>query len=101
MKAAAICFEALGDSTRRNIFEKVARGPLAVIDIAKGLPISRPAVSQHLKVLVEAGLVVSHAEGARRIYCVNVEGIEKMRTYLDKFWDQALVSFKNYAEKEE
>jgi len=100
MANASICFEALGDPTRRRIFERVAKKPLAVVDIAKGLPVSRPAVSQHLKVLVNAGLVTSQAQGTRRLYCVDIDGIEKMRKYLDKFWDQALVSFKEFVEKE-
>ena len=78
----------------------MAKRPLAVVDIAKGLPVSRPAVSQHLKVLVNAGLVVSKSRGTRRLYYVNADGIEKMRKYLDRFWDQALTSFKDFVEKE-
>lgn len=100
MTNQSLCFNALGDPTRRAIFERVAKRPLAVVDIAKGLPVSRPAVSQHLKVLTHAGLVKCQANGTRRLYLVNVEGIEKMRNYLDRFWDQALASFKELVEKE-
>ena len=100
MTNASICFEALGDPTRRSIFERVAKRALAVGEIAKGLPVSRPAVSQHLKVLVNAGLVTCRVEGTRHLYLVNAEGIEKMRQYLDRFWDLALLSFKDFVEKE-
>ena len=90
--------DALGDPTRRAIFERVARGPVAVVDIAKMLPVSRPAVSQHLKVLKEAGLVLDRAEGTRRLYQLDPKGIAAIRSYFDKFWDGALDAFKRAAE---
>ena len=92
---------ALGDPRRRTIFELVARAPAAVVEIASELPISRPAVSQHLKVLKQAGLVIDRAAGNRRIYEVNPEAIGDLRRYLDRFWDLALHSFKAAAEKSE
>ena len=90
--------DALGDPTRRAIFERLAHGPLAVGDIAKKFPVSRPAVSQHLKVLKEAGLVRDHAEGTRRLYQVDKKGLEMLRKWLDRFWDDALEAFKRAAE---
>ena len=93
-------FAALGDPTRRTIFERLAESPSSVGDLARELPVSRPAVSQHLKVLKEAGLVVDEAEGTRRVYRVDPRGIEAMRSYLDRFWDRALAAFKAAAEKE-
>jgi DNA-binding transcriptional ArsR family regulator len=93
-------FDALGDATRRQIFERVARRPQAVGELADGLPVSRPAVSQHLKVLKGAGLVSERREGTRHIYCVNPRGVEAMRRYLDRFWDHALAAFKAAAEQE-
>jgi len=95
----AIAFNALGDPTRRAIFEKLRASPLAVVDIAKGLPVSRPAVSQHLRVLKEAKLISIHQRGARNVYQIDQEGVLAMRYYLDKFWDEALVSFKSFAER--
>lgn len=94
-------FAALGDPTRRMVFERLARRPMAVGELAALLPVSRPAVSQHLKVLKDAGLVVDEAQGTRRVYRVDPEGIEAMRTYLDRFWDRALAAFKAAAEKEQ
>ena len=91
---------ALGDPTRRAIFERLGRGPAAVGEIANELPVSRPAVSQHLKVLKQAGLVVDRAHGTRRLYQLNPQGIQDLRAYFDQFWDQALVSFKEAVEKE-
>ena len=91
--------DALGDPTRRAIFERLAGGPKAVGEIANELPVSRPAVSQHLKVLKQAGLVTDRAEGTRRLYQLNPHGIRDLRAYFDQFWDQALVSFKEAAEK--
>lgn len=76
---------ALGDPTRRAIFERVARGPKSVAAIAKGLPVSRPAVSQHLKVLKEASLVTDVADGARRIYAIDPRGLAAIRSWLDQF----------------
>jgi DNA-binding transcriptional ArsR family regulator len=93
-------FAALGDPTRRTIFERLARKPSSVGDLAERLPVSRPAVSQHLKVLKEAGLVIGIADGTRRVYRVDPRGIEAMRNYLDRFWDRALAAFKAAAEKE-
>jgi len=84
---------ALGDPTRRAIFEMLTTRPVAVGDLAKQLPISRPAVSQHLKVLKEAGLVVDHAEGTKRLYRINPAGVAAIRDYLDRMWDQALAAF--------
>jgi DNA-binding transcriptional ArsR family regulator len=92
--------DALGDPTRRAIFERLANGPKAVGEIASELPVSRPAVSQHLKVLKQAGLVTDRAEGTRRVYQLNPQGIRDLRAYFDQFWDQALASFKEAAEKE-
>jgi DNA-binding transcriptional ArsR family regulator len=79
-------FGALSDPTRRAIFERLAGGPSAVGDLARDFPVSRPAVSQHLKVLKDAGLVVDRADGTRRIYQVHPPAIEALRTYLDSFW---------------
>lgn len=99
MLAAHAGFAALGDDTRRRIFERLARRPSSVGQLADAFPVSRPAVSQHLKVLKDAGLVVDTAEGTRRIYRVNERGIEAMHAYLDQFWDRALAAFKEAAEK--
>jgi DNA-binding transcriptional ArsR family regulator len=93
--------DALGDPTRRAIFERLADGPKAVGEIAGELPVSRPAVSQHLKVLKQAGLVTDRAEGTRRLYQLNPQGIQDLRAYFDQFWNQALVSFKEAVEQEE
>ncbi len=92
--------DALGDPTRRKVLERLRKSHRSVGDIADGLAVSRPAVSQHLKVLRAAGLVVVHAEGTRRIYGVDPRGIEAMRGWLDGFWDKALASFKKAAERE-
>ena len=94
-------FNALGDPTRRSIFEKLAKGPLSVVHIAKGLPISRPAVSQHLKVLREAKLITMEQHGTRSMYSIDRDGVRALRDYLDKFWDQALLNFKELAEQTE
>jgi DNA-binding transcriptional ArsR family regulator len=90
---------ALGDPTRRAIFELLADGPRAVGEIAEQLPITRPAVSQHLKVLKEAGLVTDRADGTRRLYQINREGVGALRAYLDRFWDRALASYKQAVEQ--
>jgi DNA-binding transcriptional ArsR family regulator len=87
-------FAALGDPTRRAIFERVAQRPSPVGELACGLPVSRPAVSQHLKVLKEAGLVVDRQVGNRRIYQLDPDGVGAMRAYLDRFWNQSLAAFK-------
>ena len=86
-------FDALGDPTRRAVFELLADGPRAVGDLARRLPVSRPAVSQHLRVLKDAGLVVDRPAGNRRLYRLDPDGVEAMRAYLDRFWDQALAAF--------
>jgi len=90
---------ALGDDTRRAIFERLADGPRAVTDIARGLPVSRPAVSQHLRVLREAGLVTVKPSGARRLYGIDPGGVEAARAYFDRFWERALAAFKEAAER--
>jgi DNA-binding transcriptional ArsR family regulator len=89
---------ALGDPTRRAIFEQLAARPRAVGELARELPVSRPAVSQHLKVLKDAGLVLDQAVGTRRIYRLDPDGVGALRAYLDQFWNQALAAFKAAAE---
>src|SRR5215469_17943964 len=84
---------ALADPTRRVVFERLRNGPRAVGEIAETLPVSRPAVSQHLKVLKEAGLVSDRPDGARRIYAIDPQGLGQMRAWLDQFWEAALVAF--------
>jgi DNA-binding transcriptional ArsR family regulator len=93
-------WSALGDRTRRTIFERVARRPCAVGELARGLPVSRPAVSQHLKVLKNAGLVIDRATGNRRIYEVNPDGLGKLRADLDQFWSSALAAYKAAVEQQ-
>jgi DNA-binding transcriptional ArsR family regulator len=88
---------ALGEPTRRAIFERLADGPLAVGEIAAGLPVSRPAVSQHLKVLKQAGLVRDEAAGTRRLYSVDPAGLAALEAYFERFWTNALASFKDAA----
>ena len=90
---------ALGDATRRAIFERLADGPRSVGELAQGLPVSRPAVSQHLKALKSAGLVTDRSEGNRRLYRVNPDGVGALRAYLDRFWNQSLAAFKQAAEE--
>ena len=90
---------ALSDPTRRAIFERLVERPQAVGEIASELPVSRPAVSQHLKVLKEAGLVIDAALGTRRVYRVDPDGLEALRSYLDGFWNRALQSVKDVAER--
>jgi DNA-binding transcriptional ArsR family regulator len=89
---------ALADPTRREVFEKLVLGPLPVALIAAGIPVSRPAVSQHLKVLNEAGLVVDRRVGTRRLYQIDPAGLEALRGYFDRFWDNSLAAFKKAAE---
>jgi DNA-binding transcriptional ArsR family regulator len=89
---------ALGDPTRRSIFEQLAEGPTSVGELAAKLPVSRPAVSQHLKVLKEADLVVDRAVGNRHIYQLNPDGVGALRANLDRFWNQALTAFKGAVE---
>jgi DNA-binding transcriptional ArsR family regulator len=93
--------EALGDPTRRAIFERLVGCPRSVRELADVLPVSRPAVSQHLKVLKQSGLVIGRAEGTRRIYRVDPAGITAMREYLDQMWDAALAAFAAAVEDEE
>jgi DNA-binding transcriptional ArsR family regulator len=90
---------ALGDPTRLAILERLADRPLAVVDLARELPVSRPAVSQHLRVLKDAGLVIDQAVGNRRIYRVDPDGLAAMRDQLDRFWSQALASYKTTVEE--
>ena|SRR5690242_12992629 len=89
----------LADPTRRKVFERLRTGPRAVNALAAGLPVSRPAVSQHLRVLKEAGLVEERSEGVRRIYSVRREGLAELRDWLDSFWGDALDAFKVEAER--
>jgi DNA-binding transcriptional ArsR family regulator len=100
LKAAAGALDALGDPTRRTIFEHLARGPSAVGELAAHLPVSRPAVSQHLRVLKDAGLVSESAQGTRRIYRIDPRGIGAMREWLDNHWETALDAFKAFADAE-
>jgi DNA-binding transcriptional ArsR family regulator len=92
---------ALGDPTRRAILEQLADRPRAVGELAKSLPVSRPAVSQHLRVLKSARLVSERPEGTRRVYRVDPNGIGALRAYFDQFWDRALAAFQAEAEAEE
>jgi DNA-binding transcriptional ArsR family regulator len=101
MVAVERAFDALGDATRRRVFERVRRGTRSVRDIARGMKVSRPAVSQHLQVLKDAGLVVVRAEGTRRIYAVDARGVESMRRWLNDLWDDGLAAFKRMAEAEQ
>ena len=91
---------ALADPTRRAVLERLRDGPRPVGEIASGLPVTRPAVSQHLKVLKEAGLVTDRSVGTRRIYYIDPKGLGAMRAWLDQFWESALDSFKLAAEAE-
>ena len=84
---------ALADPTRRAVFETLAQGPLPVGEIARRLPVSRPAVSQHLRVLSDAGLVTATAQGTRRLYAIQPQGLADLRAWLDQFWGQALTAF--------
>ena len=92
--------DALGDGTRRLILERLRGGPRAVGELAAGLPVSRPAVSQHLRVLKEAGLVTERRNGTRRIYRLDPDGLGELRDYFDDFWSEALAAFKAMAEDE-
>lgn len=99
MANSSQAWTALGDATRRAIFERLAEAPRAVGELAADLPVSRPAVSQHLKVLKDAGLVVDRAEGTRRIYQLNPDGVGALRAQLDTFWSKALATYKEVAEQ--
>src|SRR5215472_8062384 len=94
MPDAKSALAALADPTRRQIFERLRSGPRAVGEIAHGLPVSRPAVSQHLAVLKSAGLVKHQAQGTRRVYEIDPKGLGAIRAWLDQFWDASLASFK-------
>ena len=91
--------QCLSDPTRRRVFERLRSGPQSVGVLAQGLPVSRPAVSQHLKALKEAGLVIDRSEGARRVYCIDPDGLGELRRWIDQFWDAALESFKSEVER--
>jgi DNA-binding transcriptional ArsR family regulator len=93
--------DALGDPTRRAVFERLRGGALPVVEIARGLPVSRPAVSQHLRVLKGAGLVTDEHVGARRLYRIDPDGLAELRAYGDRFWEDVLGAFKDHAESEE
>ena len=93
--------DALGDPTRRAIFERLRGGPRPVGELARGLPVSRPAVSQHLRVLKDAGLVSERRDGTRRIYGLDPRGVEELRLAFDVFWNDALAAFRDAAEREE
>jgi DNA-binding transcriptional ArsR family regulator len=93
--------DAMGDATRRAILERLLSGPLAVGELAREFPVSRPAISQHLRVLKNARLVVDRPAGTRRVYQVNPEGVEMLRRYFDRFWTDALAAFKKAADQEE
>lgn len=99
--AYAKAISALADPTRRTVFERLRDGPRPVGEIAGGLPVSRPAVSQHLRVLREAGLVRERRDGARRYYSVDGAGLADLRAYIEGFWEEALDAFKAAAESEE
>src|SRR5215831_16561893 len=92
--------QCLSDPTRRQVFEKLRSGPQSVGVLASGLPVSRPAVSQHLKALKEAGLVTDRSEGVRRVYYIDPEGLGELRRWLDRFWNDALESFRQEVERE-
>ena len=97
--AYANALTALADPTRRRVFERLHAGPASVGDLAAELPVSRPAVSQHLKALKLAGLVTDKPDGARRVYYIDPDGLGELRRWLDQFWDDALEAFKNEVEK--
>jgi DNA-binding transcriptional ArsR family regulator len=99
--AYADALTALADPTRRSVFETLRRGPKSVGELARGLPVSRPAVSQHLRVLERAGLVRARREGTRNFYSVNGDGLAELRDYFEGFWDEALAAFKAAAESDQ
>jgi len=99
--AYAEALAALADPTRRTVFETLRQGPRSVGDLAGGLPVSRPAVSQHLRVLKHAGLVRERRAGTRNFYSVDGDGLAELRDYFEGFWDEALAAFKQAAEREE
>ncbi|MGH8182405.1 MAG: ArsR/SmtB family transcription factor [Rhodanobacteraceae bacterium] len=91
--------QALGDPTRMAIFERLEHGPLPVVEIARGLPVTRSAVSQHLKILKDVGLVTSQRAANRQIYRIDADGVAGLRDYFDRFWQESLQAFKHAAEK--
>jgi DNA-binding transcriptional ArsR family regulator len=95
-----IVLDALGDPTRRSIFESLRSGPRSVGELAEGFPVSRPAVSQHLRVLKEAGLVSDSKDGTRRLYRIEPDALRQVRDYFDGFWSEALERFREAARKE-
>ena len=97
----ALAIQALGDPTRRSIFERLRHGPRAVGELARELPVSRPAVSQHLRVLKEAGLVTEQRNGTRRIFGVDAASVAELRDYFDGFWSDTLESFRQAVDQEE
>jgi DNA-binding transcriptional ArsR family regulator len=99
--AYEVSITALADPTRRSFFERLRHGPRAVGQLAAGLPVSRPAVSQHLRVLKEAGLVTERRDGTRRLYRIEPAGLQELREYFERFWDEALEAFKEAAEREQ
>ena len=101
MSTNGLALDALGDWTRRQIFEALRRGPRSVGDLAGDLPVSRPAVSQHLRVLKDAGLVTDRRDGTRRLYRIDPRGLAELRAYFDEAWEAALAAFKDEVEKEE
>ena len=100
MNTYGTALHALADETRRLVFERLRAGPRPVGELAKSLPVSRPAVSQHLRVLKEANLVRERREGTRRVYSVDPEGLVTLRDYLDGYWGEVLAAFKSAAERE-
>jgi DNA-binding transcriptional ArsR family regulator len=98
VKTYGAAFTALGDPTRRAIFEQLREGPRSVGELAGTLPVSRPAVSQHLRVLREAGLVSDRKDGTRRLYRVAPQGVAELRDYVNEFWDEVLAEFKDRVE---
>jgi DNA-binding transcriptional ArsR family regulator len=92
--------EAIGDATRMAILQKLAGGPIAVSELAQTLPVSRPAVSQHLRVLKNAGLVTDTKDGTRRLYQLNPEGVARLRSHFDQMWTKAMIAFQTAAEKQ-
>lgn len=100
MEANGDGFAALADPTRRAVLERLREGPRPVGELARDLPVSRPAVSQHLRVLKDAGLVTERREGTRRLYRIDPDGLAALRDYFDDFWNEALAAFKAAAESE-
>ena len=100
MTNATAMLTALGDPTRQAILDRLSDGPLAVGQLAEVLPVSRPAVSQHLKVLKDVGLVTDRQDGTRRVYSVDPDGLALLRAHLDRFWERSLASFQQHANEE-